>query len=95
LKEVFDSEIIAFRKGLCSVDSVIVFRETTTKMMMIIIIIIIIIMYYSTIYNWSQWNSNEKHKEKPGSFTRKTFDSFTTENSYTWKITHNTEGTAV
>jgi hypothetical protein len=33
--------------------------------------------------------------EKPGSYTRKTFDRFTTENSYTWNITHNTESTAV
>jgi len=27
--------------------------------------------------------------------TRKTFDRFTTKDSYTWKITHNTESTAV
>jgi hypothetical protein len=31
-------------------------------------------MYECTSYNWSHWNSNEKHKEKSGSYTRKTFD---------------------
>jgi hypothetical protein len=50
----------------------------------IIIIIIIIIII-----------SNEKLKEKFGSCTRKTFDSFTTKDDYTWNITHNTESTAV
>jgi len=49
--------------------------------------------------NWSHWSSNEKIKEikeKFGSGTRKTFDRFTTEDSYTWNITHiNTESTAV
>jgi len=34
-------------------------------------------------------------KEKFGSGTRKTFDRFTTKDSYTWNITHNTESTAV
>ena len=53
----------------------------------VIIIIIIIIM--------SHWNSNEKLKEKLGSCTRKTLDRFTTKDSYTWNITHNTESTAV
>ena len=38
---------------------------------------------------------NEKLKEKFGSGTRKTFDRFTTKDSYTWNITHNTESTAV
>jgi hypothetical protein len=52
-------------------------------------------MYEYTSYNWSHWNSNEKLKEKSGSSTRKTFDRFTTEDSYTWNITHNTESTAV
>jgi hypothetical protein len=47
---------------------------------LVIIIIIIIII---------------KLKEKFGSCTRKTFDSFTTKDSYTWNITHNTESTAV
>jgi hypothetical protein len=48
-------------------------------------------MYDYTSYSWSQWNSNKKLKEKSGSYTRKTFDRFPTENSYTWNITHNTE----
>jgi hypothetical protein len=52
-------------------------------------------MYDYTSYNWSHWNSNEKLKEKSGSYTRKTFDRFTTEISYTWNITQNTESTAV
>jgi hypothetical protein len=33
--------------------------------------------------------------EKPGSYTRKTFDRFTTENSCTLNITQNTESTAL
>jgi hypothetical protein len=45
--------------------------------------------------NNSHWNSNEKLKEEPGSYTSKTLDGFTTENSYTWDITRNTESTAV
>jgi hypothetical protein len=44
---------------------------------------------------WSHWNSNEKRKEKFGSCTRKTFDRFTTKDSCTWNITHNTESIAV
>jgi len=36
-----------------------------------------------TSNNWSHWNSNEKLKEKFGSCTRKTFDRFTTKDSYT------------
>jgi hypothetical protein len=28
-------------------------------------------MYDDTSYNWSQWNSNEKLKEKSGSYTSK------------------------
>jgi hypothetical protein len=35
-------------------------------------------MYEYTGNNWSYWNSNEKLKEKSGSCTRKTFNSFTT-----------------
>jgi len=61
----------------------------------IIIIIIIIIMYDYTSNNWNHWNSYEKLKEKFGSGTRKTFDRFTTKDSYTCNITHNTESTAV
>jgi hypothetical protein len=52
-------------------------------------------MYDYTSYNWSHWNSNEKLKEKSGNYTRKTVDRFTTADSYTWNITHNTESTAV
>ena len=52
-------------------------------------------MYDCTSNNWSHWNSNEKLKEKCGNCTRKTFDRFTTKDSYTWNITHNTESTAV
>ena len=52
-------------------------------------------MYDCTSNNWSHWNSNEKLKEKFESCTRKTFDRFTTKDSYTWNITHNTESTAV
>jgi hypothetical protein len=47
------------------------------------IIIIIIIIIITT------------PKEKSGSYTRKTFDRFTAENSCTWNITHNTESIAV
>ena len=36
-----------------------------------------------TSNNWSHWNSNKKLKEKFGSCTRKTFDRFTTNDSYT------------
>ena len=52
-------------------------------------------MYDYTRDNWSHWNSNEKPKEKFGNCARKTFDRFNTKHSYTWKITHNTESTAV
>jgi hypothetical protein len=52
-------------------------------------------MYDYTSNSWSHWNSNEKLKEKFGSYNRKTFDRFTTKYSYTWNITHNTEGTAM
>jgi hypothetical protein len=45
-------------------------------------------MYDYTRYNWSHWNSNENLKEKSGSYR------FSTEDSYTWNITHNTESTA-
>ena len=45
--------------------------------------------------NWSHRNSNEKLKEKCGSYIKKTFDSFTTKGHYTWNITYNTESTAV
>ena len=51
--------------------------------------------YDYTSNSWSHWHSNEKLKEKFGSCTRKTFDSFTKKDSYTWNITHNTGSTAV
>jgi hypothetical protein len=47
--------------------------------------------YDYTGNNWSYWNSNEKLNEKFGSCTMKTFDSFTTKDSYTWNITHTTK----
>ena len=43
----------------------------------------------------SQRNSNKRFKEIFGSCNRKTFDRFTTKDSYTWNITHNTESTGV
>ena len=52
-------------------------------------------MYDYTSNNWGHWNSNEKLKETFGSCTRKTFDRFTTKDSYTWNITNNTESIAV
>jgi len=52
-------------------------------------------MYDCTGNNWSHWNSNVKLKEKFGNCTGKTFDRFTTKDSYTWNITRNTESTAV
>jgi hypothetical protein len=52
-------------------------------------------MYDYTSNNWSHWNSNGKLKENFGKYGRKTFHKFTTKNSYTWNITHNTESTAV
>ena len=52
-------------------------------------------MYDYASNNWNHWSSNEKLKGKFGSYTRKTFDRFTTKDSYTWNITHNTEITAV
>jgi hypothetical protein len=73
----------------------------TNQLQLVNIIIIIIVtnvepeMYDFTSNNCSHWNSNEKLKEKFGNYTRKTFDRFTTKDSYTWNITHNTESTAV
>ena len=52
-------------------------------------------MYDYTSNNWSHWDSNEELKEKFGSYTRKIFDRFTTKDSYTWNITHDTESTAM
>jgi hypothetical protein len=52
-------------------------------------------MYNNNNNNNSHWSSNEKLKGKSGSYTRKTFDRFTTKDSCTWKITHNTESIVV
>jgi len=52
-------------------------------------------MYDYTSNNENHWNGNEKLKEKCGRYTKKTFDRFTTKDSYTWNITHSTESTAV
>jgi len=52
-------------------------------------------VYDYTSNNWSHSNSNEKLKEKFGSCSRKTFNRFTTKDSYTWNITHNMESAAV
>ena len=51
-------------------------------------------MYDHTSNKWSHWDSNEKLKEKSGSCTRKTLNRFTTKDSYTLNITHNTGSTA-
>ena len=40
-------------------------------------------------------NNNNNNNLEFGSCTRKTFDRFTTKDSYTWNITHNTESTAM
>jgi len=52
-------------------------------------------MYDHAGNNWSHWNSNKRFKEKFGNYTRKTLDRFTTKDTYTWNITHNTESTAM
>jgi uncharacterized protein YxeA len=52
-------------------------------------------VYDYTGYNWSYWNGNETRKQKPGSYTGKTFDRFTAADSCTGNSTHNTESTAV
>jgi hypothetical protein len=44
--------------------------------------------------NWSHWNSNRRFKAILRSHTRKTFNRFTTKDSYTENITHNTESIA-
>ena len=71
-------------------------------MMMMIIIIIIIIIIIRAFTFGDMTVEQEMHatgivtnKEKFGIHTRKTFDRFTTKDSYTWNITHNTESTAV
>jgi hypothetical protein len=48
-----------------------------------------------TSNSWSHWNSNKRYKEKSGSQRRKKFTVFTTTDSHTRNITHNTESAAV
>ena len=52
-------------------------------------------MYDYTGNNWSHRNGNKRFKDKFVSHTSKTFNIFTTQDSCTWNITHNTESTAV
>jgi hypothetical protein len=54
-------------------------------------------MYDYTSYKWNHWNSIEKLKEKSGSYTWKSFDRVTTDDSYVYmcNITHDTKSTAV
>ena len=47
------------------------------------------------INNNKKKNKKNNNKEIFGSCTRKTFDRFTTKDSYTWNITHNMESTVV
>jgi hypothetical protein len=47
------------------------------------------------VINRSHRNSNKWLKETFGSCTRETFNRFTTEDSYTWNITHNVKKNAV
>ena len=52
-------------------------------------------VYGYTGNNWSHRNGNKTFKEIFLNHTRKTFNRFTTKDSYTWKITHNMDSTAV
>jgi hypothetical protein len=45
--------------------------------------------------DWSHQNSNNRFKEKFGSYTRKPFNRLAAEDSYTWNVTHNTDSIAV
>jgi len=51
--------------------------------------------YDYTSSNWNHCNSNENLKGKFGTCTTKSFDRFTTNDSYTWNIIRNTESSAV
>jgi hypothetical protein len=52
-------------------------------------------MYGYTGSNWSHRNCNKRFKSiKFRSHNRKTFNGFTTKDSYTWNMTHNKESTA-
>jgi hypothetical protein len=48
-----------------------------------------------TGYNWSSGVVMKSLREYSGTYIRKTFDRFTSADSYTWNITHPTESTAV
>jgi flagellar basal body rod protein FlgB len=52
-------------------------------------------MYDYAGNNWSHRNNNKRFKQKFGSRTTKTFNRFTTKDSYTWNTTRNTERSAV
>jgi len=52
-------------------------------------------MHDHTVNNWSHRNSNKRFKEKFGNHIKRIFNKFTTKDSYTRNITHNTESTAV
>jgi len=52
-------------------------------------------MYDCTGHNCSQRNGKKSFVVRSGSHTSKTFNRFTTKESYTWNITHNKENTAV
>jgi len=51
-------------------------------------------MYDGTSNNWSHLNGNKRIIEKFGSHAGETCGRITTQDSYTWNITHSTESTA-
>ena len=52
-------------------------------------------MYDYTGNNLSHQHSNQMFRETFGSHARKSFNTITTNDSYTWNITHNIEPTPV
>jgi hypothetical protein len=52
-------------------------------------------MYDHTGNNWGHGNNNKTFEEKFGGHTRETFNRFTTKDSCTGNIIHNTESGAV
>jgi ABC-type maltose transport system permease subunit len=68
----------------------IMMMKTTIMMMLLLPIIIIII-----ITGVTGIVTRSLRKNLEDTYTRKTFDRFTTKDSYTWNITHNTESTVV
>jgi hypothetical protein len=52
-------------------------------------------MVIPVVGNWSHRCSNKRFKEKFRSHTRKTFNRFSTQDSYIWNIIHNTDSSAV